>query len=96
MQTTTTEIELEELPEMNKTLKGLISTGIPLSSVTFHQAVNDSNNMPQNFFSNKSEKKDRRADMWWTHTCVVIKHAETYIIAPHANVIYSHVKVTEK
>ena len=81
-------------------LFSLIAHSTPISTAVFHQAVNDSNNTPQQFFSETSDKKERKAEMWYSHAGLICKHKKLkgkdeygYIIVPHANVIFAHVKM---
>lgn len=75
---------------MNPVLKHLIETGIPVSKAQFHAAVNNADNVPENYFSTESLNKSRQADMWWTPHTLVCHQKGKYFGVPISTVIFAN------
>ncbi len=72
---------------MNPHLKALIEIGIPVKRAIFQTAVNNAGNIPCHQFDVKSDKKDRRADMWSTPSTLVCHQKGHYWEVPKSNII---------
>lgn len=77
---------------MNKTLAKLIETGIPVTAAKFHTAVDNSEKVPESYYSAESNLKSRRIEMWYTPNGLVCMHKDAYFIVPLANVIFANFK----
>lgn len=62
MEKATATITRSETPTL---LESVIKRGIPVWKADFHSAVNNSDETPENFFSQKSTHKSRNVEMWW-------------------------------
>lgn len=76
----------------NPLILKFIESGIPVSRAEFHAAVNNVEGVPENMFSEKSDHKGRRADMWWTPAGLICHQHGKYFVAPVATVRYAHFK----
>lgn len=71
----------------DKVLRKLIETGIPVSAAHFQNAVNNGDQVPENFFSMDSQNPSRRVEMWLTMAQVLVySHKGKYLWTPNANV----------
>ncbi len=83
---------------MNKTLEKLIQSGIPVQRAVFHSAVNNADNVPENYFALDSNNASRRVSMWYTqaglicHQKTVKLHEDKYWIVPLPTVIFANLK----
>lgn len=83
---------LKDEKTTNPLILKFIEGGIPVSRAEFHAAVNNVDGVPENMFSEKSENKGRRADMWWTPAGLICHQQGKYFVAPVATVRYAHFK----
>jgi len=68
-------------------LKKLIDRGIPTWRAEFHSAVNNTDDVPENYFSSESNVKSRNVKMWWINgDGVLCLHKGKFFMVPHANV----------
>lgn len=82
--------------EMEKPLHGLlkkmIERGIPVERAEFHSAVNNGDEVPENYFCKSSDKESRRVQMWWINGdgLLCCHHTKTkgdiYFMVPSASV----------
>lgn len=80
-------------------LERLIASGISVSKAEFHAAVNNVDNVPETHFSEKSDNKGRRAEMWLTAGGNLLickqetaKRETKYVGVPAASVKFVHFK----
>ncbi len=77
------------LDNMSKIQK-LIDRGISVWKAEFHAAVNNSDEIPETFFSNRSAKKERHVTMWWINgDGLLCLHKGKYFIVPTSTVRYA-------
>ena len=74
------------------TISRLIESGIPVHKAEFQSAVNNSDGVPENQFSEASQNASRRVEMWWTSCGLICLHKDKYFVTPHANVKHAHFK----
>lgn len=75
---------------MNPMLKKILERGIPVWRAEFHSAVNNSDDVPENYFSSQSHVKSRNVKMWWINgDGLVCLHKEKYFIVPSATVKFA-------
>lgn len=77
----------------------LIEIGVPVTKAEFHAAVNNVDNVPETHFSEKSDSRNRRAEMWLTASGNLLickqdtaKGVTKYIGVPSASVKFVHFK----
>lgn len=75
-------------------IEALLRTAIPVSKAEFHAAVNNSDNVPENYFSEKSDNPSRRAEMWITAggNLLICFQKGKYFGVPAASVKYFNFK----
>lgn len=80
-------------------IEKLIATALPVSKAEFHAAVNNVDNVPETHFSEKSDNKGRRAEMWLTAGGNLLickqenaKRETKYVGVPAASVKFVHFK----
>lgn len=79
-----------ELPVHPMLLKCL-ERGIPVMRAEFHSAVNNSDQVPENYFSNQSAVKSRQVRMWWINgDGLLCMHKGKWFIVPHATVKFAN------
>lgn len=79
----------EELPT-NPNLRKIIERGIPVWRAEFQAAVNNSDDVPENYFSSKSNTKSRNVKMWWINgDGLLCLHKGEYFIVPSACVKFA-------
>lgn len=71
-------------------IKTLKNNGICVSKATFHTAVNNADNSPENNFDVNSNNLSRRVDMWYTPVGLLCHHKGKYFITPLANIVYAN------
>ncbi len=77
----------EKKKELHPFLKKVLERGIPVWHAEFHSAVNNSDNVPENYFSSKSNVKSRHVQMWWINgDGLVCFHKDEYFMVPAASV----------
>jgi len=70
-------------PEIGK----MIDRGIPVWRADFHSAVNNTDDVPENYFSSKSQVPSRKVDMWWIPgDGILCYHKGEYFMVPSATV----------
>ncbi len=84
-----------EYVNMHATLAKLIESGMQVDKVQFHAAVNNADNIPENYFSAFSNVPSRRAKMWLTPTMLIclqknIKNEDVYFWVPTSTCIFGH------
>lgn len=78
------EVNQKELPQ---NLKKMIERGIKVWRADFHSAVNNADNVPENYFSSKSDTKSRNVEMWWIPSDgLLCLHKDRYFMVPSATV----------
>jgi hypothetical protein len=75
--------------QSQRTLSHLFETGIPVDKTVFKQAVDNGNNIPQNFFSADSNNLEKQVPMRITPVGIVCFHKGKYIRVPDSNTIFS-------
>jgi hypothetical protein len=76
--------------ETHPTIRKIIERGIPVWRAEFHSAVNNSDNVPENYFSAESSVKSRNVKMWWINgDGLLCLHKEKYFIVPSATVRFA-------
>lgn len=71
-------------------MEKLLQRGIPVWRAEFHTAVNNSDDVPENYFSNKSHVASRKIKMWWINgDGLLCLHKEQYFIVPSATVKFA-------
>jgi hypothetical protein len=79
--------ELSTKHPSHAVLKKLLERGIPVWRAEFHSAVNNSDDVPESYFSSKSAVKSRQVDMWWINgDGLLCYHKGTYFLVPSATV----------
>jgi hypothetical protein len=78
---------------MNATLEKLVQTGIPVSKAQFHAAVNNADQIPENYFSVDSMVASRRAKMWSVPGEIIlcqknVRKEDCYFAVPKSNIIF--------
>lgn len=68
----------------------LIETGIPVSKAQFHAAVNNADQVPENYFSCHSAVKSRQVKMWWTPHTLICHQKDKYWGVPISTVIFAN------
>ena len=77
----------DESIKMNPTFKRMLASGVPVYYAEFHNAVNNSDNVPENFFSRDSQVKSRNVDMFWIPMDgILCHHKAKYFMVPSSNV----------
>lgn len=84
--------EIKQETKPSATLKKLIDAGIPVSRAEFKMAVNNSDNVPENFFSEDSQNSSRRVSMLWTPIGLLCEHKKKYFIVPSETVKFANIK----
>lgn len=72
--------------KLNPNLQKLIDSGIPVWRAEFQGAVNNTDDVPENYFSSKSAVKSRNVQMWLTPHFLICYHKGEYFAVPNANV----------
>jgi hypothetical protein len=71
----------------------VLADAIPIWRAEFHAAVNNSDDVPEHYFSSKSALKSRQVEMWWVKNdglwCL---HKNQYFIVPAATVKFAKVQ----
>lgn len=85
---------------MNSTLEKLLETAIPVSKAQFHSAVNNADQVPENYFSNDSGVASRRAQMWSIPGELIVcqknlKKEDRYFAVPKSNIIFYNITTDE-
>lgn len=73
-------------------IKNWIMGGVPVQKAEFQSAVNNTDGVPENNFSELSQNASRRVQMWWTVAGLLCKHKDKFFITPTANVKHAHFK----
>lgn len=81
-------------------LDRLIESGLPVAKAEFHAAVNNADDVPESYLSDKSDKPTRKADMWLTAggsvlICIQKRKkdgSKFYFGVPAASIKYVHFK----
>ena len=78
----------EKIPEpSNAYLKKLLERGIPVWRAEFHSAVNNTDDVPENYFSTDSAVKSRQVKMWWINgDGLLCFHKNEYFLVPTSTV----------
>lgn len=72
---------------MNKKLEELLIKSIPIAEARFHQAVNNSDKVPETYYSIDSANSSRRIEMHLTPNFLLCNHKDKYYAVPLANII---------
>lgn len=84
-----TKSDEEISPPMDPNLKKAFERGIPVSRAVFHAAVNNSEDVPENYFSSASAIKSRNVKMWWVQgDQLLCHHKGKWFGVPASNVIF--------
>lgn len=68
-------------------IKKLIERGIPVWRADFHCAVNNTDDVPENYFSAQSAVKSRQVEMWWINgDGLLCFQQEKFFMVPSATV----------
>lgn len=78
--------------EAHPGILALIKSGIPVSNAHFVLAVNNADNVPENYFSIDSHNSSRRANMWWTPSTLICEQKGIYFGVPSGTVKFIHFK----
>ena len=66
-------------------LAKLVDKGIPVWKAEFHSAVNNSDGVPETFFSLESNRRERVVEMWWVSgDGLLCLHKDKYFLIPGA------------
>ena len=77
----------EKKTEPHHILKKILERGIPVWKADFHSAVNNSDEVPENYFSAESNRKSRQVEMWWINgDGLVCLHKNKYFMVPTSTV----------
>ena len=80
----------DEEPQSVMMPKGFANRPIPVWRAEFHSAVNNSDDVPESYFSSKSHVKSRQVSMWWiSGDGLLCLHKGTYFIVPSATVKFA-------
>lgn len=70
-----------------------LKNAIPVWRAEFHSAVNNGDDVPENYFSSKSQVKSRNVQMWWVKGdglwCL---HKGQYFVVPAATVKFAKIQ----
>lgn len=83
-------LEVDQKDEMHPLLKKLIERGIPVRAAYFRDAVNNGDDIPENYFSKDSNVSSRRVDMWLTEMGLICFHKGRYFGVPDSTVKFSN------
>jgi hypothetical protein len=79
--------EKKKEPITGSVIQRMIEQGLPVTRAEFHAAVNNGDNIPENYFSNKSNVKSRNVQMWWINgNGILCLHHDKYFLVPAASV----------
>lgn len=71
-------------------IKAMIEIGIPVWRAEFHAAVNNSDGVPEHYFSADSASASRHVKMWWVRgDGLLCLHKDRYFIVPSASVKFA-------
>lgn len=74
-------------PFVHVMLTKMLERGIPVKRADFHSAVNNSDNVPENYFSNRSNVPSRNVTMWWINgDGLLCYHKKEYFFVPASTV----------
>jgi hypothetical protein len=73
---------------MDKNLQKLIDSGIAVWKAEFHAAVNNTDDVPETYFSSESKVPSRRVKMLYTPAGLLCEHKDKFFMVPHASVKY--------
>ncbi len=62
--------------------------GFPVWKAEFHTAINNSDDVPETMFSEKSIVPSRKVEMWWIPDGLLCLHKDQYFLVPSASVRY--------
>ncbi len=87
-------LKAKDLSNQDK-LKQLFDAGIKCAEITFHAAVNSVDKKPSNYYNEKSNNKERRAEISINPgaSIVVLKQADDYFLTSTSNFITAHPKI---
>jgi hypothetical protein len=75
---------------LHPVLKKILERGIPVWRAEFHTAINNSDNVPENYFSSTSNVPSRVVKMWWVNgDGLFCLHKGKYFIVPSASVRFA-------
>ena len=75
------------LPPKDKNLAKAFERGIPVKRADFHSAVNNTDNVPENYFSASSAAVSRIVRMWWVQgDGLLCWHKGEWFMVPSATV----------
>lgn len=70
-------------------LQKIMERGIPVWKAEFHTAVNNSDDVPEVYFSLKSDNKNRKVEMFWINgDGLLCCHKGKHFMVPSSNVRY--------
>ncbi len=76
--------------QLSPILQKALDRGIPVWRAEFHAAINNSDDVPENYFSSKSAVKSRHVNMWWIQgDGLLCLHKEQWFMVPSANVKFA-------
>ncbi len=82
---------MEEPKALHPNLEKMIKQGIPVSKAEFNAAVNNADNVPENYFSEDSNNSSRRAQMWLVPAGLLCMQKGKYFLVP-PTFKYAHLK----
>ena len=71
-----------EEKKLHPNLVKMISQGIPVSKAEFNAAVNNADNVPENYFSEESQNSSRRCQMWLVPAGLLCLQKGKYFLVP--------------
>jgi hypothetical protein len=81
-----------DLSQVHPAIKTSMDTGIPVSKAEFHASVNNSDDVPENQFSESSNSKSRQVKMWWVPGGLLCLHKNKFFMVPTSTVKYANFK----
>lgn len=74
---------------MHPVLKKILDRGIPVWKAEFHSAVNNTDDVPETYFSKTSQASSRKVEMVWINgDGLICLHKGKYFMVPSSNVRY--------
>ena len=75
-------------------LKKMVEKGLPVWKAEFQSSVNNTDDVPEYFFSNHSNHPSRNVQMWWLPgDGLLCLHKHEYFFVPSTNIKYVKIDV---
>lgn len=81
------DVKKSEFIQSKTGLEKLLEKGVPVWRAEFHSSVNNADDVPENYFSNRSNVKSRHVDMWWVSgDGLLCNHKGKWFLVPSSTV----------